>query len=153
MSFYAPKSERNEQDHLKRLERLGDLLAAHGLHTRVYRHVSLRLFQNELAPAAWHEPILSVRRPGPNRSACMEITVRPAKPAFSVTLPGGGALWSYHGDEKAVIAFVRAILDAWPRDLEDPQAGRQGWPGDREVPSAAVGGDAWDGRCGPVGRG
>ncbi|MEV5411889.1 hypothetical protein AB0K60_24005 [Thermopolyspora sp. NPDC052614] len=151
MSFYASKSERNEQDHLKRLERLGDLLAAHGLHTRVYRHVCLRLFQNELAPPAWHEPVLSVRRPGPNRSACMEITVRPAKPAFSVTLPGGRALWAYHGDERAVIAFVRAILDAWPRELEDPQVGRQGRPEDRDVPGVAAREDAWDGRCGPVG--
>lgn len=140
MPFYVPKSERREQDHLKRLECLGDLLAAHGLHIRVYRHVGLRLFQNEVAPAAWHEPVLSVRRPGPNRSACMEITVRSGKPAFNVTLPGGRACWSYHGDEEAVIAFVRAILDAWPREPEPPPAGRQGRPGDHEVPGAPTSG-------------
>jgi hypothetical protein len=136
MSLFAPRSERLEQDRLKRLERLADLLGGHGLHTRVYRHVSLRLFQNELAPAAWHEPVLSVRRPGPNRSARMEITVRSGRPAFAVTLPGGRGFWSYHGDEKAVIAFVRAILDAWPREMETTagpgRAGDHGMPGAQE---------------------
>lgn len=114
MPFYAPRPKRKEQDHLKRLERLGDFLAGHGLDTLVIRRVSLRLFQNECGPAIWHEPILSVRRPGLDPSAHLEVTVRPGKPAYSVTLAGGKARWSYHGDDRAVISFIRAILDAWP---------------------------------------
>lgn len=124
MPFYARRPERKEQDHLKRLEHLGDLLAGHGLDTLVIRRVSLRLFQNELAPATWHEPVLSVRRPGLDPTAHLEITVRPGKPTFSVTLAGGKACWTYQGDEKAVISFVHALLDTWPtapESLTPPQ--------------------------------
>jgi hypothetical protein len=121
MPFYAPRPERKEQDHLKRLERLGALLADHGLDTLVIRRVSLRLFQNELAPATWREPVLSVRRPGLDPTAHLEITVRSGKPAFSVTLAGGKACWTYRGDEDAVISFVLTLLDTWP-ETPDPIA-------------------------------
>ena len=114
MPFYVPQSERREQDQLKRLERLGDLLAGHGLRTRVYRHVRLRLFQNEYNPVRWREPVLSVHRPDPAPSPRLEITVSPGDTPSGVTPAGRRPRWAYHGDEQAVISFVRAVLNAWP---------------------------------------
>ncbi|GGM62859.1 hypothetical protein GCM10010106_06010 [Thermopolyspora flexuosa] len=131
MPFYVPQSERKEQDRLKRLERLGDLLAGHGLRTRVYRHVRLRLFQNEYNPIRWREPVLSVRRPGPTPSTRLEITVNSDGHPFRVTPAGRKARWSYQGDDHAVISFVRAVLNAWPdepKSFDPPLTDPNGYP-------------------------